>query len=183
MTETEVKICWPEGRGDPRPALEYFGYSETAPRVLEANQLFDREGSELRNSDRILRLRQSGDRSIITYKGPAAPRDRYKSREEIEFGVSDPGNVLLVLERLGFAPGFRYEKFRTTFAAAGEAGVILLDETPMGVYLELEGEAYWIDATAKRLGFHPSDYITASYAALYREFRSTHPSASENMVF
>ncbi|MEQ1886301.1 MAG: CYTH domain-containing protein [Bryobacteraceae bacterium] len=182
MTETEVKIRWPEGRGDPRPALEYFGYVEIAPRVLEADQLFDRADAQLRNSGQVLRLRQSGDQAMITYKGPAET-DMYKSREEIEFDVSDPVNVTLLLDRLGLMPGFRYEKFRTTFSIAGEDGVITLDETPIGVYIELEGGKSWIDATAKRLGFHSSDYITKSYAALYREFRAEHVAAPENMVF
>ena len=168
MTETEVKIRWPEGRGDPRPALEYFGYAEVSPRVLEADQLYDRPGGELRSGDRILRLRQSGETAKVTYKGPAE-RDLYKSREEIEFDVSDPERVRLVLDRLGFASAFRYEKFRTTFAKQGEDGIVTLDETPIGVFLELEGPKYWIDSTAKHLGFSVSDYVTASYAALDRK--------------
>jgi adenylate cyclase class 2 len=185
MIETEVKIRWPEGRGDPRPALEYFGYSEVSPRVLEADQLFDRPSGELRASDRILRLRQAGASAFVTYKGPAE-RDMYKSREEIEFAVSDPGSLQVVLERVGFARCFRYEKFRTTFAEQADeprAGVVTLDETPIGVFLELEGSKSWIDATAKRLGFQSADYITASYAALYLEFRATNPEAPADMVF
>ena len=60
---------------------------------------------------------------------------------------------------------FRYEKYRTEFRQPRRAGVAMLDETPVGVYLELEGTPHWIDRTARRLGFQESDYITASYGA------------------
>jgi adenylate cyclase, class 2 len=108
---------------------------------------------------------------------------RYKSREEIEFSVSDPERFILLLERLGFVPGFRYEKFRTTFCEMGEFGLLTLDETPIGTFLELEGPEYWIDGLAARLGFTHEDYVTASYAALYREFRRCDSSIPADMVF
>jgi adenylate cyclase class 2 len=44
-----------------------------------------------------------------------------------------------------------------------------LDETPIGVFLELEGPAEWIDRVAEELGFDESDYILASYATLYAD--------------
>ena len=182
MTETEVKIRWPEDRGDPRATIEPLGYVEVSPRTLESDQLFDRDSQELRGSDRILRLRRAGSLAVVTYKGPAG-RERYKSREEIEFTVSDPEQFQTVLERLGFVPLFRYQKFRTTFQANGETGKVTVDETPIGVYLELEGAESWIDLTAKRLGFDESQYITASYAALYRTHRLRSPGAPADMVF
>ena len=76
-----------------------------------------------------------------------------------------------ILTRLGYQPSFAYEKFRTTFRAAGEEGIVTLDETPIGDFLELEGPGSWIDQTAITLGFGSADYITSSYAALYDEYR------------
>ncbi|HTB13993.1 MAG TPA: class IV adenylate cyclase [Bryobacteraceae bacterium] len=180
MVETEVKIPF---HGDPRSArdlIESHGYAASGPRTLESDQLFDRGASELKSADQLLRLRRSGVVSTVTYKGPAT-RERYKSREEIEFDVSDPANFELVLARLGYTPGFRYEKYRTKFAAA--PGLITIDETPIGVFLELEGPMDWIDVTASRLGFSPSEYCTASYAALYREYARSHQGIPANMVF
>ena len=162
------------------PCSALFFDMAIEPRVKESDQLFDRGGSELKNADQLLRLRRSGSRSTITYKGPAT-RERYKSREEIEFDVSDAAAFELVLLRLGYTPGFRYEKYRTKFAAA--PGLITIDETPMGVFLELEGPEAWIDATALRMGLAPSEYCTASYAALYREYRLSHQDAPVNMTF
>ena len=126
-------------------------------------------------------------RAIVTYKGPAE-RQRYKSREEIEFDISSAEAFLVVLDRLGYRPGFRCEKYRSKFADMpgadrNEAGVITIDETPVGVFLELEGQKDWIDSTAARLGFTADDYLTMSYAALYQRFRESHPQSPIDMLF
>ena len=180
MTETEIKLRWDGDAASARAHIEGCGYAASGPRLLEADQLFDRASSELRRSDQLLRLRTSGEKAIVTYKGPpeAGP---YKSREEIEFGVDDPEAFEAVLSRLGYRCVFRYEKFRTKFAC-GE-GLVTLDETPIGVFLELEGPKYWIDAAAERLGFVREQFLTASYAAIYGEFRAVHADAPQNMTF
>jgi adenylate cyclase class 2 len=108
---------------------------------------------------------------------------RYKSREEIEFDVSDAEAFLHTLERLGYTGRFRYEKQRAKFARPDEPGIVTIDETPIGVFMELEGPADWIDQTAAGLGFSPADYMTASYASLYGEYRKSKPDAPENMTF
>jgi adenylate cyclase, class 2 len=178
--ETEVKIAFSADPREARDLIERAGYAAGEPRILEIDQLFDRGPADLRNADQLLRLRRSGARATVTYKGPAT-RERYKSREEIEFDVSDPAAFELVLNRLGYTPGFRYEKYRTKFPAP--PGIITIDETPIGVFLELEGPANWIDSTALRLGFSSSEYCTLSYAALYRDYLHSHDGAPLNMVF
>ncbi len=187
MTETEIKLLWPGSAGDARALIERHGYSLLSPRTFEVDQLFDLASGVLRQSDQILRLRKTssaeeGQHAMVTYKG-CASREIYKSREEIEFNVSDPDAFTLVLERLGYHPGFCYEKYRTMFKAYGEPGVITIDETPIGVYLELEGPQAWIDSTAARLGFPAERFLTVSYAGLYREHREQHPEASPDMTF
>lgn len=187
MTETEIKLLWQGSAVDARALIESRGYTLSSPRTLEADQLFDLSSGALQQSDRILRLRRTssaeeGQHAVVTYKGYAS-REVYKSREEIEFDVSDPDAFALVLERLGYHPGFRYEKYRTKFKAYGEPGLITIDETPIGVYLELEGPQAWIDSTAAHLGFPPARFLTASYAGLYREHLEQHPDAPPNMAF
>ena len=188
--EIEIKLAYEGTPEAARAMLERHGYTLTEPRTLEADQVFDR-ARELRESDQLLRLRQtrSGarnkkrDRSLITYKGPGA-KGVHKSREEIEFDVSDPEAFTLVLERLGYYPSFRYEKYRSKFAAAGEPGFITIDETPIGIYLELEG-APKMDRPNRspRLGYPLERYLTCSYASLYKEFHLAHPGTPENMTF
>ena len=179
--ENEVKIPWHGAPAEIQARIESRGYRLVQTRALESDQLFYRAG-ELRAADQLLRLRHSGDRSIVTYKGPAR-RERHKSREEIEFTVSDPQAFSLVLERLGYQPAFRYEKYRSKFAAPDEPGFVTIDETPIGVFLELEGPPDWVDATAARLGLSPAEYLTSSYAKLYEEYRRSTPGAAPNMVF
>ncbi len=187
MTETEIKLLWQGSAEEARALIERHGYGLSSPRTLEADQLFDLASGALRQSDQILRLRRTsspeeGQRAMVTYKG-CASREIYKSREEIEFDVSDPDAFTLVLERLGYHPGFRYEKYRTMFKAYGEPGLVTIDETPIGVYLELEGPQAWIDSTAARLGFPVERFLTVSYAGLYREHLEQHPEAPPDMTF
>jgi len=184
--ETEVKIRFPAGADAARMLIERQGYPLTHGRTLESDQLFDRADGELKGFDKVLRLRRSGERATVTYKGPPIkehPREHYKRREEIEYDVSDASAFQKTLDRLGYLPHFRYEKYRTKFSAPEEAGVVSIDETPIGVFLELEGTTEWIDRTAARLGLPREEYLTASYAALYREYRRSHPTASEHMIF
>ena len=181
--ETEIKLRLPQGPEHARALLEQLGFRAGGPRQIETDQTFDLPAAELRHSGRLLRLRSTGGRWIVTYKGPAAAGDKHKSREEIETGVSDGVAFAQILAALGYLPSFAYEKFRTTFSASGEDGIVTLDETPIGDFLELEGPGYWIDQTASRLGFAPEDYITSSYAALYEEYRNAHATVPRDMKF
>ena len=181
--ETEIKLRLLQGPGPAQALLEHRGFQATGPRQLEIDQIFDLPAGELRQSGRLLRLRSAGGRWTVTYKGPAIAGDRHKSREEIETDVSDGAAFAQILAGLGYRPSFAYEKFRTIFKAPGDPGIATLDETPIGVFLELEGPGYWIDRTAVTLGFGPADYITSSYAALYEEHRRTHPAVPRDMQF
>jgi adenylate cyclase class 2 len=60
---------------------------------------------------------------------------------------------------------------------------VTLDETPIGIYAELEGEEAWIDETAKALGFLEADYITASYGALYLQWCEKQGVEPKHMCF
>ena len=42
-----------------------------------------------------------------------------------------------------------------------------MDETPIGTFLEVEGDAEGIHAAASAMGFGPSDYLTDSYVGLF----------------
>lgn len=185
-TETEVKIRFSGTAAEACNLVERFGYKIAIPRTHEVDQLYDRADSSLRSSDQVLRLRMERSASrvhwVLTYKGPAE-RGRYKSREEIETGVTDGEKLSLVLDRLGYVPSFRYEKYRTTFRADEQPGIVTVDETPLGTFLELEGTKEWIDETAAHLGFSAADYVITSYAGLWQEYLRTASNAPENMIF
>jgi adenylate cyclase class 2 len=90
-----------------------------------------------------------------------------------------------ILERLGYSQVFRYEKFRTEYVEAGnpEAGILTIDETPIGDFLELEGDGDWIDRKAQELGFSRKDYILTSYGKLYLEECEQRGVQPTHMVF
>jgi adenylate cyclase class 2 len=179
--EIEIKLRVPDLERA-RGAIMQLGYQIHHERTHEWNAVFDTRGSRLRGKGYLLRLRRFGNSAIVTFKGTSI-EGRHKQREEIEFNVSDTENTALVFERLGFRPTFRYEKFRTEYAKPGVEGVITVDETPIGNFLELEGPGPWIDDTAGRLGYRESDYIKLSYGALYIEHCKSTGTARGDMLF
>jgi len=163
--ETEIKLPL-AGAAQGRRLLRRAGFHLVAPRTFEDNLVFDTPQRSLLAQGVLLRLRTARRRSVLTCKGPAAP-GKHKSRPELELEVSDAPSMQAILRTLGFEPVFRYQKHRAEFAIPGQSGLATLDETPVGVFLELEGSPRWIDRTARALGFTEGDYITASYGRLY----------------
>ena len=168
-------------------------------RVLEQNSLFDTPESGFRRSRRLLRLRRQtpapghgirgGPHSaILTSKAPPAAQRRpvpksqiYKEVQEIEEHVKDPVSLARTLRALGFRPGFRYEKYRTSFRHRSLH--LDLDETPVGIFLELEGKPAEINRTARALGFSAKAYIRATYWTLYAADCRLHRRKPQNMLF
>jgi adenylate cyclase class 2 len=59
----------------------------------------------------------------------------------------------------------------------------MLDETPIGNYLELEGNPAWIRRLAGRLGAEPREFITKDYGALYAEWCRRRGRKMTDMIF
>jgi adenylate cyclase class 2 len=134
-------------------------------RVFERNIVFDTTRKKLRKRGILLRLRQQGARAILTMKMPVQGNSVYKIREETEVEVSDFANMEKTIRAIGFQVFFIYEKYREVFNAHGAR--IMIDETPIGNFFEIEGNPDRIDAVAARLGFTAADYITDSYYQLF----------------
>ncbi|MBV9761477.1 MAG: class IV adenylate cyclase [Acidobacteriaceae bacterium] len=164
-TETEVKIRLGSAAGMAE-RLAAAGFAVSVPRVFESNTLFDTKEGRLARERMLLRLRQVGGKTVITWKGPERPGP-HKCRPEIETKVESAEAMQEIFGHLGFEPGFRYEKYRIEFTQPDKRGTATLDETPIGDFLELEGAGEWIDTTAAALGFSPADYVLASYGRLY----------------
>jgi adenylate cyclase class 2 len=164
--ETEIKLRLADELAEIRKKLREIGFHVEKRRVFESNILFDNLKRTLRKHGKLLRVRRVDHHGLLTFKGPSEP-SRYKTRWEIETQLHDGGAVEAILAHIGYHPVFRYEKFRTEYCAHSGDGKVLLDETPIGNFLELEGSPRWIDRTARLLGFSPSDYISRSYGYLY----------------
>ena len=167
-------------------------------RVHESNTVFDTSHHRLRKSGQLLRLRvesgagsragsrRSARRAVLTYKHPVRlhPGTRYKVRKELELSVDDPSALGQIFMSLGLQPSFRYEKYRTTYRLPNLQSVLLeLDETPIGIFLELEGAPQSIDRASRLLGFTPDDYLVSSYATLHFEFCRRNRIPATDMLF
>jgi adenylate cyclase, class 2 len=180
-TEVEVKIPLSDRAGT-ESRLKELGFRQSIARRWESNDLYDTEDQLLRQSGMILRLRQAGDESILTWKGSGAAGP-YKTRPELETSIGSLATFRQILEQLGYVRAFRYEKYRTEYIDGSDGGTVMVDETPIGDFLEIEGRGDWIDATATRLGFSPADYVLESYGRLYLEHCRKRGLEPGDMVF
>jgi adenylate cyclase, class 2 len=164
--------------------LDAASFHVETPRTFERNVLFDTPDRRLRSQQAILRVRNYGGRWVVTHK--CLPRDndpgaRHKHREETETAVADGDAIGHIFCQLGYAPAFIYEKWRTEYSDA--TGHCVLDETPIGVYAELEGPPEWIDATGRKLGIDPAQFLTLSYGRLFDQWREETGSSAQNLTF
>lgn len=177
--EREIKLRF-DTADEARAKILALGATPLHGRRLQEDALLDTEDEALRRQRSTLRVRSEGGKSLLTFKGPPLP-GIVKLREEHETIVADGAALLTILESLGLHVWFRYEKYREEFEA--DDVVIALDETPVGVFVELEGGEAAIHATARELGRLPSDYITDSYRFLFLQHRDANGLAGSDMVF
>jgi adenylate cyclase, class 2 len=160
--------------------LRDAGFRLETPRTHEMNTLYDLPGGVLRGRKELLRLREYGSSWKLTHKS-GGKVTRHSSRAELETGVSNGKKMDAILRALGYAPSFRYEKFRAEWSDG--KGQVVVDHTPIGDFCEIEGKPRWIDSTAKKLGVGPKDYITTNYATLFAEWKQSTGSTAEDMTF
>ena len=167
MIEREVKLRFnaPE---EARAAILAAGASPLRERRLQEDALFDTDDESLQAQRSALRLRTDAGKSLLTFKGPVAP-DTMKVRDEHETEVGNREVMTQVLEALGFHIWFRYEKYREEYAAA--TVTVALDETPVGTFVEIEGDEHGILKMTRALGRTEDDFILSSYRRLFVRHR------------
>ncbi len=151
--------------GKVKNRLLELGAEETHPRHFERNLLFDDSSGSVKNRGGILRLRQSGDKAILTVKlPPESPSDEAKVRQELQVEVSDFEEAKRLLKALGFEPWGGYEKYREEFRLGG--AIVALDEMPFGDFVEIEGDLDEIKAMARSLGLNLEKRVLSGYPSL-----------------
>ncbi|MGA7171269.1 MAG: class IV adenylate cyclase, partial [Candidatus Sulfotelmatobacter sp.] len=156
------------------------GFRVVTPRTHEMNTLYDLPGELLRRRRELLRIRKYGTEWTLTHKA-GKKTARHSSREELETSVGDGKRMDAILCALGYAPSFRYEKFRAEWT--DDKGQVVVDQTPIGDFCEIEGPSRWIDTTAKKLGVNQANYITNNYATLFAEWKKATRSRAKEMTF
>jgi adenylate cyclase class 2 len=161
--EVEVKLPF-SSAAEALQRLGSAGAVARGTRTFEDNALWDGDGDPLSTSGRMLRLRRVGRRAVLTFKRRIPGDSRYKVCEEHETEIDDPAALEGVLRGVGFRVAYRYQKYRTLLALPGVE--VAMDETPLGCFIELEGDREAIDRAAERLGFSPERYIRSTYREL-----------------
>jgi adenylate cyclase class 2 len=177
--EREIKLRF-DSADEARTKILALGAIPLHGRRLQEDALLDTDDEMLRRQRATLRVRSEGGKSLLTFKGPGIP-GLIKIREEHETVVADGAVLLTILEALGLHVWFRYEKYREEFSA--DDIVIAIDETPVGVFVEIEGGEEAIHAAACALGKCQGDYITDSYRVLFLQLRDANGLADSHMVF
>jgi adenylate cyclase class 2 len=164
-----------------RTKLLELGATSLSTLHFESNELYDDDAGSLAGSGRALRLRRAGGAAILTFKGPARFIDGVKVREERETRVSDPEQTEAILAGLRLSSRFRYEKKREEWTLEGCA--VALDETPIGNFVEVEGDPQAIRRVVASLGLDFASAVPYTYARLYAERRKKDPSLPSDMIF
>jgi adenylate cyclase class 2 len=210
MQSAEIELKFPiSDLAQLQSRLPALGFQLDTHRTFEQNTLYDTPGRSLRESKQILRLRRYGSLWTVTHKRQPNPSagsspTRYKIRLETETRLEDGPALGAIFEQLGYAPVFRYEKYRTEWSQItpsidgplfGDTGLstdmpqppahshLVIDETPIGDYAELEGPPAWIDRTLDLLGVDPATCLTESYGRLFLAWKQRTGSAAENLTF
>ncbi len=187
MHTAEIELKFPVA--DPEALqrqLATLGLHLDTPRTFESNTLYDTPARSLREQRRILRIRQYGDRWLVTHKCPTPDSDdsRYKVRIETETTVENGPALGAIFQQLGYVPVFRYEKFRTEWSdSALPHAQLVIDETPIGNFAELEGPPEWIDQMVARLAIDPDTCLIDSYGKLFLNWKARTGSPAENLTF
>jgi adenylate cyclase class 2 len=193
MQNSEIELKFPVADPEALQArLPQLGFHLETPRTFEHNTLYDTPARDLRVRRQLLRIRQYGSICTVTHKRQPDrdPIDttRYKIRIETETTVAEREALEEIFLQLGYVPVFVYEKYRSEWShPVGEGSEamahLVIDETPIGHYAELEGPTAWIDRTLTELGIDPATCLTDSYGKLFLDWKQRTGSPAENLTF
>ena len=181
--ETEIKFRV-ASTGELEAKLASLGFHLVTPRSFESNVLYDTPTRSLRAKRELVRIRHYNGRWLLTHKrvpDSGIGEDRHKHRVETETELSDGAALAEVFASIGFLPAFRYEKWRAEWS--DDTGHCVVDETPIGVFAELEGPAEWIDRITSELGISQGDQMTLSYGRLFEEWKRRTGNAAQDLTF
>jgi adenylate cyclase class 2 len=192
MQAAEIELKFPVA--DPealQSRLQYLGFHLITPRTYEHNTLYDTLTRDLRARREVLRIRQYGPLCTVTHKRQANQQPdttRYKVRIETETIVAEREALAEIFLQIGYLPVFIYEKYRTEWSqsvgsSSDAVAHLVIDETPIGTFAELEGPTDWIDRTLAELHVDPAICLTDSYGKLFLDWKQRTSSPAENLTF
>lgn len=164
------------------PRIHSLGAVCEQPVQLERNLRWDDADETLTKSRQVLRLRDNGGTTVLTYKAEHQNDKGLADREEIETVVTDFQNTQLILERLGYKIVFIYEKYRSIYRL-NDTG-LFVDHTPIGDFIEIEGpDGGAIRRSAELLGLDWDKRIDEGYLILFKQWKKQTDFRGRDMVF
>jgi adenylate cyclase class 2 len=164
-----------------------FDLKLLTPRHFEDNWLLDLPDQSLSRNGAALRVRTVNGSGLVTFKGTVSQSNysKLKVREEIETEVADPERLISLFERLGYQRSFRYQKYRTEYLLVIDKSEleVVFDETPMGNFIEIEGDEGAVLQVLSAAGFSTEQSIRESYPELQAARCRERGVALEDLVF
>jgi adenylate cyclase class 2 len=135
MLEVELKVRIPS----PAPVRERLNRknAEFLGREHEHDVFYNAPHRDFGKTDEAVRVRYTGDRAVVTYKGPKIQSFGLKAREELNFAVESGEAFETMLLRLGFFKTLEVNKWRENYRL-GDASVCLDDVEGLGTFAEIE---------------------------------------------
>jgi len=153
--------------------------AEFVGKAFERTVRFDTENQSLEQDGKFLRTR-TGFKNVITFKRKIENND-FKEREEVEFEIADTEKMNYILKNLGFSKILIMEKHREKWNFNNTE--VVLDELPMGNYMEIEGDEESIVKVANSLELNLDDKITGTYWDIWKDFSKKNGIDDENIIF
>jgi len=173
--EVEVKL-----RLESIEELEYLLVEKKAQLlkiVTQRDIYFTHPARDFSNTDEALRIRQEGEKTILTYKGPKFDK-LSKTRLELEVQLEEAETIQQILQQLGFQPVLIIQKERRIYRYK-QATISLDYIESLGAFLEIEQviqekEQYKnarnnLFGLLRELGLQPEKSIRKSYLELLLE--------------
>lgn len=161
--------------------IDQLNLSCTQKRVHEFNLRYDLPDGRLVAKKQVLRLRQD-TQALLTFKGPGVLDEGVLLRKEIEVSVSDFDTARRLLKALGYQVIMMYEKYRANYLMDGV--ILSVDETPFGLFIELEGESpAQVKSAASLLGLDWRQRINLSYSALLDQYNKNTKNVFRDLTF
>jgi len=134
------------------------------------DRIFDFSDRRIEKKGDVLRVRQQGNKTVLTYKAGTKKKSEFKEADEHETCVDDFDTVCSVLKHLGLEAWIRIEKRRISYIHGKTK--IEIDKYPtIPAYLEIEGSKEAIMNVLKKLGYTMKDTTTMSSTYVLKHYK------------
>jgi predicted adenylyl cyclase CyaB len=140
---------------------------------------FDTHEKKLEKMNKFLRVR-TGFKKTLTLKEKIEDKN-FKKRKETELEIEDPKKMTSILKKLGFTKILIMEKNREKWFF--KKTEIVIDELPMGKFIEIEGSEDSIEKVIKILNLDSKKRILGTYWDLWRDFKKKNNLKGEDIIF